>query len=130
MDYNKHVIYLKNVDNMKQKWKPTQYIEISIDEIFAFQDHLDRVKNNPENVWDVVDDFFTKCENELELNPNFISNLKELDEKEEYININLDDMDIFAQEQEELIKPLDIIKAYQNFKKKQQDIPFAPRIGF
>lgn len=77
---------------MKQKWKPTQYVEISIHEIFAFQDKLDAVKDNPDKVWEVVDDFFWEAENQLELSPGFLKALGELTE-DDFVPITLDKID-------------------------------------
>ena len=77
-------------DNMKQKWKPIQYVEISIHEIFAFQDKLDAVKDNPDKVWEVVDDFFCKAENQLELSPGF---LKMGLTKDDFVPLKIDNID-------------------------------------
>ena len=79
-------------DNMKQKWKPTQYVEISMHEIFAFQDRLDAVRDDPEKVWDVVNDFFMECENQLELSPNFLKELQEIDDSNS-VPISLGEID-------------------------------------
>lgn len=113
---------------MKQKWKPTQYIEISIDELFAFQDKLDAVEENPERVWSVVDEFFNRCEDELELDPDFIKGLKEIDFEDNIIDLN--DIDSITDIDSELLSPLQVIKAYQEYQKEKHDIPFTPRIGF
>ena len=43
-----------------------------MDEIFAFQDKLDAVRDEPEKVWQVVDAFFDEAENQLELSPKFL----------------------------------------------------------
>jgi hypothetical protein len=72
---------------MKQKWKPMQFVEISMHEIFAFQDKLDAVQDNPEKVWQVVDDFFWEVENQLELDPNFIKELHELDLESDFVEL-------------------------------------------
>lgn len=79
-------------DNMKQKWKPTQYVEISIHEIFAFQDKLDAVKDNPDKVWEVVDDFFWEAENQLELSPGFLKELMGLTE-DDFVSLKIDNID-------------------------------------
>ena len=79
-------------DNMKQKWKSTQYVEISMHEIFAFQDRLNAVRDDPEKVWDVVDDFFMECENQLELSPNFLKELQEIDDSDS-VPISLGEID-------------------------------------
>lgn len=79
-------------DNMKQKWKPTQYVEISIHEIFAFQDKLDAVRDNPEKVWEVVDDFFWEVENQLELSPSLLKELMGLTE-DDFVPLKIDNID-------------------------------------
>ena len=49
--------------NIKQQWGKTQFVKISMDEIFAFQDKLDAVRDEPEKVWQVVDEFFNATKN-------------------------------------------------------------------
>lgn len=78
---------------MKQKWKPTQYVELSIYEIFCFQDKIDAVKDNPEEVWKVIDDFFWEIENQLELSPNFIKELQELDLEKDFVPLEIEEID-------------------------------------
>lgn len=130
---------------MKQKWKPTQYVEISVYEIFAFQDKLDAIKDDPEKVWEVVDDFFWECECQLELSPHFIKELQEIDLDKDFVPIN---------NIEELLKEDDDYEAnyataqdYVNYVlaqtptteevmgcdgacKNKYDIPFVPRHQF
>lgn len=77
---------------MKQKWKPMQFVEISMHEIFCFQDKLDAVKDNPEKVWEVVDDFFVEIENQLELSPKFIKELQEFDLEKDFVPISTDEI--------------------------------------
>lgn len=77
---------------MEQKWKPIQFVEISMHEIFAFQDKLDAVKDNPEKVWDVVDDFFMECESQLEVSPQLLKELSELTE-DDFVPISLEKID-------------------------------------
>ena len=77
---------------MKQKWKPMQFIEISMHEIFAFQDKLDAVKDDPEKVWDVVDDFFMECEGQLEVSPQLLKELSEFTE-DDFVPISLEKID-------------------------------------
>lgn len=130
---------------MKQKWKPTQYIEISIHEIFAFQDKLDAIKDNPEKVWDVVDDFFMEAESQLELSPNFLRELQELDIDNDFVPLSIEDEDrLFDDEDFEANETT--AKDYINyvlycrkkqqdreragFEKFQEDIPFSPRLHF
>lgn len=136
-------------DNMKQKWKPTQYVEISIHEIFAFQDRLDAVRDDPEKVWDVVDDFFMECENQLELSPNFLKELQEIDDSDSVpislgkIDELLEDEDcesncITAQDYVNYIlyvknqsDEIDIrLEDFKRVKKFREDIPFVPRHDF
>lgn len=141
---------------MKQKWKPTQYVEISIHEIFAFQDKLDAVKDNPEKVWEVVDEFFWEAENQLELSPKFLKELQNIDEKD-FVPLRIDNIDELFEEdgdefehnyataqdyvnyilyQRENDKPkVDPDLKYVAFKDKpnkrfKEDIPFSPRLNF
>lgn len=136
-------------DNMKQKWKSTQYVEIPIHEIFAFQDKLDAVKDDPEKVWDVVDDFFMECENQLELSPNFLKELQEIDDSN-FVPISLEKIDeLFEDEDYEsnyitaqdyvnyvlYVKnqsdKIDIrLEDLKRVKKFREDIPFVPRHDF
>ena len=69
-----------------------QFVEISMHEIFCFQDKLDAVKDNPEKVWEVVDDFFLEIENQLELSPKFIKELQELDLEKDFVPISIDEI--------------------------------------
>ena len=134
---------------MEQKWKPTQYVEISIHEIFAFQDRLDAVRDDPEKVWDVVDDFFMECENQLELSPNFLKELQEIDDTDS-VPISLGEIDelfededcesncITAQDYVNYIlyvknqsDEIDIrLEDFKRVKKFREDIPFVPRHDF
>ena len=136
-------------DNMKQKWKSTQYVEISMHEIFAFQDRLDAVRDDPEKVWDVVDDFFMECENQLELSPNFLKELQEIDDTDS-VPISLGEIDelfededyksncITAQDYVNYIlyvknqsDEIDIrLEDFKRVKKFREDIPFVPRHDF
>lgn len=136
-------------DNMKQKWKSTQYVEIPMHEIFAFQDKLDAVRDDPEKVWDVVDDFFMECENQLELSPNFLKELQEIDNSDS-IPISLGKIDeLFEDEDYEsnyitaqdyvnyvlYVKnqsdEIDIkLEDFKRVKKFREDIPFVPRHDF
>ena len=136
-------------DNMKQKWKSTQYVEISMHEIFAFQDRLDAVRDDPEKVWDVVDDFFMECENQLELSPNFLKELQEIDDSDS-VPISLGEIDelfededyksncITAQDYVNYIlyiknqsDEIDIrLEDFKRVKKFREDIPFVPRHDF
>ena len=113
---------------MRQKWESIQYVEISIHEIFCFQDKLDAAGNDPEKLWDIIDDFFSQAENELELNPNFIRDLKDADIDTDFIEIE-DVNDVFEEQHERTAQD------YVNYvlaqaKKKRYDIPFTPRHDF
>ncbi len=115
---------------MKQKWKPMQFVEISMHEIFAFQDRLDAAKDEPEKVWEIVDDFFWEAESQLELDPNFIKEMHDLDLESDFIEIkNIEEL---FEENVEDYHPahIDVLKSYKNYKQKQQDIPFIPRHNF
>ena len=136
-------------DNMEQKWKSTQYVEISMHEIFAFQDRLDAVRDDPEKVWDVVDDFFMECENQLELSPNFLKESQEIDDTDS-VPISLGEIDelfededyesncITAQDYVNYIlyvknqsDEIDIrLEDFKRVKKFREDIPFVPRHDF
>ena len=134
---------------MEQKWKSTQYVEIPMHEIFAFQDKLDAVRDDPEKVWDVVDDFFMECENQLELSPNFLKELQEVDDSDSVpislgkIDELLEDEDyesncITAQDYVNYIlyiknqsDEIDIrLEDFKRVKKFREDIPFVPRHDF
>lgn len=144
---------------MKQKWKPMQFVEISMHEIFAFQDKLDAIKDDPEKVWDVVDSFFMECENQLELSPSFIKELQEIDEGDfvplslekidellededfsanyltacDYVNYVLYLRDKSVKEKPQPDPKLEHIEVYgkDKFNKKmREDIPFVPRHDF
>lgn len=123
---------------MKQKWKPTQYIEISIDEIFAFQDKLDAVKDDPEKVWEVVDSFFWEVEGQLELSPNFLKELQEIDEGD-FVPLRVDNIDELFDDDCDYESNYATAKDYVNYilyqRKKEddrfrKDIPFSPRLNF
>ena len=73
---------------MKQKWKQMQFVEISMHEIFCLQDCLDSVKDDPEKVWEIFDNFLMECENQLEINPGFLKELQELDLEKDFIKLN------------------------------------------
>lgn len=107
---------------MKQKWKKCQVVEISLDEIFCFQDKLDNVKDDLEEVWCVVDDFFMECENQLELDPNFLKELKQLDLENDFdsLDISLSDIeDLWKLDCKEDYNPshIDVLKEYIDYKK-------------
>lgn len=125
---------------MKQKWKPTQYVEISIDEIFCFQDKLDAVKDDPEKVWDVVDNFFMEAENQLELSPGFLKELQELDLEKDFVPLSIDDIeDLFDdddfdanyQTAQDYVNYVMYLRDKDALKiEEKYDIPFVPRHHF
>lgn len=104
---------------MKQKWKPTQYVEISIFEIFSFQDKLDAVKDDPCKVWEVVDDFFMEMENQLELSPSFVKSMLEMDLDADFVKVDLDNLDEFfdSDADEEDYNDYQVFKAYQKYRR-------------
>ena len=102
--------------NIKQQWGKTQFVKISMDEIFAFQDKLDAVRDEPEKVWQVVDAFFDEAENQLELSPRFLRELQKIDLEED--SIPIEDVD-------------ELLDNEDNYKKdKKYDIPFIPIHNF
>ena len=131
---------------MKQKWKPTQYVEISVYEIFAFQDKLDAIKDDPEKVWEVVDNFFWECECQLEVSPNFIKDLQESDldknftsckDIEKLFNEDEDYESNYATAQDYVNYILsqnptttEIIMGCDGTCKDKYDVPFTPRHQF
>ena len=136
---------------MRQKWESIQYVEISIHEIFCFQDKLDAVKDDPEKVWEVVDGFFMECESQLEVSPGLLKELenfnpddyvpiKDLDDLFETCNIVIRDKndteaikeafeDMLVEIQDQ-IKDENVIKEYKKYLQSKEDIPFTPRHDF
>ena len=108
---------------MRQKWKKTQFVEISIDELFCFQDKLDAVADNPQKVWDVVDDFFMEVESELELSPGFIKSLKELDLDKDFVELDLSGLDDLFDDDadDEDYNDYEVLKAYQEYKRNHNN---------
>ena len=108
---------------MKQKWKPMQFVEISMHEIFCFQDKLDAVADDPQKVWDVVDNFFMEVENELELSPGFIKSLKELDLDEDFVELDLSGLDDLFDDDadDEDYNDYEVLKAYQEYKRNRNN---------
>ena len=100
-----------------------QFVEISIHEIFCFQDKLNAVKDNPEKVWDVVDDFFMEVENQLELSPSFIKSMKELDLDKDFIELDLSELsDLFDDDaDDEDYNDYEVLKAYQEYKRNRNN---------
>jgi hypothetical protein len=125
---------------MKQKWQPMQFVEISMHEIFAFQDRLDTVKDNPEEVWEIVDDFFMEAENQLELSPGFIRELKECDLEKDFTSLSISEFDDLWDD-DDFDANLRTASDYVNYvntlanviprtDKEKYDIPFVPRHNF
>lgn len=100
-----------------------QFVEISMHEIFCFQDKLNAVKDNPEKVWDVVDDFFMEVENQLELSPGFIESMKELDLDKDFVEIDLTELsDLFDDDaDDEDYNDYEVLKAYQKYKRNRNN---------
>lgn len=101
---------------MKQKWKETQYIEISMDELFVWWDWLDSLKDTPEKAFDLFTKFLEECEDQLEYSPEFLEKFKE----EEFVPVK-DYEDLFDDETE---------ITRQSNDKIMYDIPFVPRHNF
>ena len=121
-------------ESMKQKWKPMQFVEISMHEIFAFQDKLDAVKDDPEKVWDVVDDFFMECENQLELSPGFIKELSNIKLEDDFVPLSIETIDDLYND-EDFEQNYFTAQDYVNYvftkaDVKRYDIPFSPRHDF
>jgi len=108
---------------MRQKWKRMQFVEISMHEIFCFQNKLDAVADDPQKVWDVVDDFFMEVENELELSPGFIKSLKELDLDEDFVKLDLSGLDDLFDDDadDEDYNDYEVLKAYQEYKRNRNN---------
>lgn len=100
---------------MKQKWKETQFIEISMDELFVWWDWLDSLKDTPEKAFDLFTKFLEECEDQLEYSEEFLENFK----KEEYIPVK-DFEDLFD----------DVTEISRQNNDKIYDIPFTPRHNF
>ena len=100
-----------------------QFVEISMHEIFCFQDKLDAVADDPQKVWDVVDDFFMEVENELELSPGFIKSLKELDLDEDFVELDLSGLDDLFDDDadDEDYNDYEVLKAYQEYKRNRNN---------
>lgn len=122
---------------MRQKWKKTQAVEITIDEIFCLQDKLDMVRDKPEEVWNVIDDFLAICESQLELSPTFLKQLHDVDIDDDFVPLSTEEI-------EELFEDDDgegcynVAEDYVNYvlalrkkqEKKKYDIPFQPTLNF
>lgn len=141
---------------MKQKWKSTQYVELSIDEIFCFMDKLNAVQDDPQKVWDVVDNLLWEMESQLELSPNFLKELAELDLNKDFVEVDINNLEdlfsddddfennyataqdyvnyvLYMQNKEKTVsdnKLKHIEAATETVSKDKYDIPFMPRLNF
>lgn len=125
-------------DIMRQKWKKTQVVEITIDEIFCLQDKLDMVRDKPEEVWNVIDDFLAICESQLELSPTFLKQLHEVNIDDDFIPLSEEDInELFEDDDGE--QCYNVAEAYVNYilnkktkidEKEKYDIPFQPTLNF
>ena len=141
---------------MKQKWKKAQYVELSMDEIFCFLDKLDMVKDEPEKVWEVVEDLLMEMEAQLELSPNFLKQLAELDLEKDFVPLDVDRCNELFEEDEDFEANYVTAQDYVNYimyvqakqkvesddrlehleavkeiaSENKYDIPFMPRLDF
>lgn len=121
---------------MKQKWKKTQAVEITIDEIFCLQDKLDAVQDDPIKVWEVFDDFLATCENQLELSPTFLKQLHEVDIDKDFVPLTVYEINELFENDDKGC--WNIAEDYINYllsqrkeqEKKKYDIPFQPALRF
>ena len=69
---------------MLQKWiDKKQYICFSIDELFSWQDKLDKLENNKSEAWDLFDEFLNEAESHLEYSEEFINELQKIHQEVE-----------------------------------------------
>ena len=115
---------------MKQKWKKIQFVEISMHEIFCFQDKLDAVKDNPEEVWKVVDDFFMECENQLELDPGFIKEMSKLDTEKDFVSLDIDEIYDELPDAKYDLNNIEVFDETNDDVRYKEDVPFSPRHSF
>ena len=119
---------------MKQKWKKTQAVEITIDEIFCLQDKLDMVKDEPIKVWEIFDDFLAECESQLELSPTFLKQLHEADLEKDFVPLSVHEIDELF-DCDNVDEHCNVAEDYINYvlftrNKEKYDIPFNPRHDF
>lgn len=69
-----------------------QYILISVDTLFQWWDWLDALENEPEQAFYLFTQFLETCEDELELHPDVIKEMEELD-RDEFVPLELKDID-------------------------------------
>lgn len=97
---------------MRQQWMETQFIIISMDEMFCWWDRLDALKDSPEKAFDLFTEFLEECEDQLEWNCDFVDKMKD-----DYVPIDIDTID-------------DLFEDTTDKERKKQDIPFLPRLNF
>ena len=69
---------------MLQKWiDKKQYICFSIDELFSWQDRLDKLENDKSEAWDLFDEFLNEAESHLEYSEEFIDELQKIHQEVE-----------------------------------------------
>ena len=67
---------------MIQRWiNEKQYICFSIDELFSWQDRLDKLENDKSKSWYLFDEFLNEAENQLEYSEEFIKEMEEIHKK-------------------------------------------------
>lgn len=69
-----------------------QYVVISVDTLFQWWDWLDALENEPEQAFYLFTQFLEACEDELELHPDLIKELDELD-RDDFVPIDVEDID-------------------------------------
>lgn len=111
---------------MKQKWGKTQYIELTMDELFVWWDWLDSLNDTPEKAFDLFTKFLEQCEDQLEFDPDFIDRMNELEEKDEWVHVDCLD-DLFDDDKEEEVN---LPPSTGQTLKEQYDVPFMPRHDF
>lgn len=97
---------------MRQQWMKTQFIIMSMDEMFCWWDRLDALKDTPEKAFDLFTEFLEECEDQLEYSIDFIDEMN----NDSFVPIDVDNIDdLFDDTKDE---------------RKKQDIPFLPRLNF
>jgi len=78
---------------MNNTWiEGKQYVVISVDTLFQWWDWLDALENEPEQAFYLFTQFLEACEDELELHPDVIKELEELD-RDDFVPIHVEDLD-------------------------------------
>ena len=86
-----------------------QYVLVSADTLFQWWEWLDALENEPEQAFYLFTQFLEACEDELELDENFIKRMKDI-ANESFVEVD-DINDLF-------------------YNKERLDIPFTPRHDF